>query len=634
MRRTVKKYAFIGLMSQKDAFFEKAQQSGFIEFIPASKTKKARLPKALEVYVQALKILRHQDECEQESVGGAKVLANRVVELKHLLAALDDEERSLSSEIARVRIFGDFDLSEIEHSKLNRHIQFFTRKQSKRNLNGELPEDLIYIGTEFDLDYFVSVSKEQVQIPDMIEMQIERPLGALQSRLREVTLERKRFQKELKSLAANKALIEAEFIDELNVYNLEFAQNETAPELEEMLFVAECWIPTIKLAAVHTLMKDFSVHCEPLPIHKDDHVPTYLDNKGFSRIGEDLVEIYDVPSASDKDPSPWVYWAFILFFSIIVADAGYGMLYLALALFLRHKFKHLKGSGKRFLTLVMSIAIGCVAWGALTASFFGMHLRPDNPVSHYSMIGYLSRAKAEYHMSHKDDVYQFWVDKYPLLTRATSGAEFINNATENKDGQLRFPIDEEFADNILMELALLIGTIHICLSLLRYGLRSWANFGWIAFMIGAYLFLPSMLNATSLVNFLNLVSKPTATTFGLQLLTVGVSFSVIIAFIQLRLKGLGEIANIIQIFADTLSYLRLYALGLAGMMMAATFNGIAKDAGLFMGILILVAGHALNITMGAIGGIIHGLRLNFLEWYHYSFDGGGRFFKPLKLLRR
>ncbi len=631
MRKDVKKYAFIGMMSQREAFFKEAQKSGFVEFIPASKAKKVSLPKELEVYVQALKILGHQEALEQESSGDPKLCADRSVELKHLLGALDDEERALDAEISRVGVFGDFDLAAIDSEHLKRQIQFFTRKQSKQ---GDVPEELIFIGTEFDLDYFVGVSKERQQIPDMIEMQIDRPLGELQKRLHEVYEERKRYTSELKSLAAFIDIIQADFIDHLNTYNLEFAQNETKGELDDALFVAECWIPSHKLTAVNTLMKQFSVHCEPIPADKDERVPTYLDNKGFSRIGEDLVQIYDVPSDTDKDPSPWVYWAFILFFSIIVADAGYGFLYLGLALFLRHKFKHLKGAGKRFLTLVTSIAIGCVAWGFLTASFFGMHLKPDNPLNHYSLIGYLTRAKAEYHITHKDDVYQLWVKKYPILTEASTGEQFINGAKENKDGQLLFPINEEFADNILMELALLIGTLHICLSLLRYGWRSWANFGWIAFMVGAYLFLPSMLNATSLVNFLGLVSKTTATTFGLQLLTVGISFAVIIAFIQLRLKGLGEIANVIQIFADTLSYLRLYALGLAGMMMAATFNGIARDAGLFVGVLILLAGHGLNITMGAIGGIIHGLRLNFLEWYHYSFDGGGKFFKPLKLLRR
>jgi len=55
-------------------------------------------------------------------------------------------------------------------------------------------------------------------------------------------------------------------------------------------------------------------------------------------MGEDLVKIYDVPDPSDKDPSKWVLFSFALFFSIIVADAGYGLIFLGLSLFMRWKF--------------------------------------------------------------------------------------------------------------------------------------------------------------------------------------------------------------------------------------------------------------------------------------------------------
>jgi V/A-type H+-transporting ATPase subunit I len=55
------------------------------------------------------------------------------------------------------------------------------------------------------------------------------------------------------------------------------------------------------------------------------------------------------------------------------------------------------------------------------------------------------------------------------------------------------------------------------------------------------------------------------------------------------------------------------------------------DAGLFFGALIIALGHVTNITLGIMGGVIHGLRLNFLEWYHHCFEGGGKKFNPLKL---
>jgi V/A-type H+-transporting ATPase subunit I len=48
---------------------------------------------------------------------------------------------------------------------------------------------------------------------------------------------------------------------------------------------------------------------------------------------------------------------------------------------------------------------------------------------------------------------------------------------------------------------------------------------------------------------------------------------------------------------------------------------------------VIILGHGINISLGLMAGVIHGLRLNFIEWYHYSFEGGGRFFNPLKLLK-
>src|SRR5262249_3321915 len=113
----------------------------------------------------------------------------------------------------------------------------------------------------------------------------------------------------------------------------------------------------------------------------------------------------------------------------------------------------------------------------------------------------------------------------------------------------------------------------------------------------------------------------------------GLGLAVILAIVQRRLVGLAEIMHVIQVFADVMSYLRIYALSLAGLIMAATFNRIAASAPVYVGFLILLAVHSLNFSLALIGGLIHGLRLNFIEWYHYSFEGGGKKFNPLTLLK-
>ena len=88
---------------------------------------------------------------------------------------------------------------------------------------------------------------------------------------------------------------------------------------------------------------------------------------------------------------------------------------------------------------------------------------------------------------------------------------------------------------------------------------------------------------------------------------------------------------LIQIFADILSYLRLYALGLAGALVNSDHQRSCRFSSFCLRRFNCTAlGHCVNIVLGIMGGVIHGLRLNFLEWYHYCFEGGGKMFNPLK----
>jgi V/A-type H+-transporting ATPase subunit I len=245
----------------------------------------------------------------------------------------------------------------------------------------------------------------------------------------------------------------------------------------------------------------------------------------------------------------------------------------------------------------------------------------------------LIEKKADFHLGQKDDVYDFWVEKYPIIAKASSGKDMLQMVTAQKKGITSYPIIDEFTGNIILEFTLILGIVHISVSFLRYLRRHIAGLGWVCFMIGGYLFFPMMLHATTIPEFMGWISKPISAAFGLQCLYGGIGFALIVAIIQHRLKGLGEIANMVQVFADVLSYLRLYALSLAGAIMASTFNQEGSALGLFAGFIVIIAGHGINILLAVMGGVIHGLRLNFLEWYHYCFDGGGRLFNPLRKLK-
>jgi V/A-type H+-transporting ATPase subunit I len=102
------------------------------------------------------------------------------------------------------------------------------------------------------------------------------------------------------------------------------------------------------------------------------------------------------------------------------------------------------------------------------------------------------------------------------------------------------------------------------------------------------------------------------------------------------LDGLRALTGVTRVFGDVLSYLRLFALGLASASLALTFNDLARQAGqvqglgLLFAILILFVGHLLNLLLALMSGVVHGLRLNYIEFYNWALSGEGYAFKPFR----
>jgi V/A-type H+-transporting ATPase subunit I len=264
-----------------------------------------------------------------------------------------------------------------------------------------------------------------------------------------------------------------------------------------------------------------------------------------------------------------------------------------------------------------------VGWGVFTGAFFGIDFRSDSFVKQISPFQKLVEKKAEYHLEQKDDVYEEWAPHFQGK-QVSSGKQFLAEAP----GAYR-----EFSDSLLLEIALLMGIVHVGSALVRFWRRSWAGVAWAGFLVGAYFFFPKTLNATTLVNIFGWVDKETARILGEKILSVSIGLAVILGLIQNRWKGILEPMNVIQVSGDVLSYLRLYALALASSIMAVTFNDMGSAVQIVGGVLIIVGGHITNIALSSMSGVIHGLRLNFIEWYHYAFLGGGRMFNPLRLLK-
>lgn len=627
----LKKHLFYGIKKDLELFFEAAQKVGFIEFI-GKKRQVKELPFSLKNFLSAIKILKKQPVLFQKEDLSAEDAVKRILEIDSDIDRLKDMEAVLETEVMKALPLGDFSEEDIlfVRKEANLIFQFFFIKSSEK-LKKRMPPELIYVATEYDLDYYLSLSSEHKSYPGFVEVKISKPAKILKKRLDMICENRLLLERKLRRYSSYLELIRKEILNRYNEHNLQVAKNETSLELEEHIFSIEGWVPKTKKEELQKLLETFLVETEETEIEKKIRVPTCLENQPTAQVGEDLVKIYDIPSTTDKDPSLWVLGFFTFFFSIIVSDAGYGTIFLILALILKWRFKKPSAVVKRFIKLVFLLSFGCIIWGVFTASFFGINFPPDHPWQKISIIEILIEKKAAYHLAMKDDVYQLWSKKYPAIKEAKNGHEFVLRALSDEG---KYEVVNEFFRNVLLELSLLIGVFHITIAFLLNLRRNWAGVGWILFLFGGYLWAPSILKSTSLVYFTHLLTKETAIQIGNYLLSCSLPLVMILALIQHKLAGFKEIVGLIGIFGDVLSYLRLYALALAGMVLSQTFNGFGAQFGLTIGIVLIIFGHLVNISMSIMGGIIHGLRLNFLEWYNHCFEGGGKLFNPLRLFKK
>ena len=635
MRIDVQKYLVVGPASVQNQFFQTMQQLGIVEFIAGSRPP-LKESDEIQCFIDALHVLRRMAPVKQEPIDGqesAYILARSVVDLERDLEVLREEEKNIEKEILRLEVFGDFALSEVKdfEQQANRVFQFFFCKKEeelKRHENSEM----IFIDSANNLDYFIAINKERRSYEGFVEIIIEGSVVDFKDQLAVVQRKIQSNEAKLSELAHKNNLIKHGLINSLNQYNLKASEAKREQALEGSLFVVECWISKNNIKTVEKAADSLSVTIEPIKIESRDVVPTYLENKRFARIGEDLVDIYDTPSKEDKDPSLWVFVAFSIFFSMIVGDAGYGLLLLMCSLYLFFKYRNKGGMSGRVIKLAISLSLGCIFWGILQASFFGIDLMPNSGFRKLSIIDWMINKKADYLLTNKSEAYQELISEFPQLKSATTSEEFLMSIKRQQDGSGPYVVYNKLSGEVLIEVSLFIGALHIAFAFARGLRRGWSGIGWICFIVGAYIYFPVFLKSLSLTHYIFHLPYVLGGVIGTYLIFGGISLAVILAIVQNRLVGCTEVLRVINVFSDVVSYLRIYALSLAGVVMACTFNQVGSSLPIYIGVFVIFIGHMVNITLAIMGGVIHGLRLNFIEWYHYGFDGGGRKFCPLSLI--
>ncbi|MBN1872439.1 MAG: hypothetical protein JW800_07690 [Candidatus Omnitrophica bacterium] len=313
---------------------------------------------------------------------------------------------------------------------------------------------------------------------------------------------------------------------------------------------------------------------------EEDKVPTLIRNPRWVSIIEPVFKVLGIlPGYKELDISLWFLLFFSVFFGMLIGDAGYGLVFFALTMFAHLRFG--KRVREKSVFVLFYILSSCaVIWGVLTGTFFG----------------------------------QGWI------------------------GQSVQPLIPALRDNrTLQSLCFLLGVLHLSVAHLWRAavklpsLRALSDIGWTLILWGAY-FLAKML-------ILGYAFPDVA-----KWLLIAGALSVVLFTNPSRnvFKGIGAgfgslILNIVNSFTDVVSYIRLFAVGLASVAIADSFNDMAVAFGYsnllttLVTSLILFLGHTLNILLGPLAVLVHGVRLNVLEFCtHLDVKWSGISYKPLE----
>jgi V/A-type H+/Na+-transporting ATPase subunit I len=358
----------------------------------------------------------------------------------------------------------------------------------------------------------------------------------------------------------------------------------------DQLFAVQGWAPSERVSALKQFAAERKLALTIEGPGPQDTPPTLLDNPPALRGGEGLVEFYMTPAYRLWDPSKAVFFAFAVFFAMIFSDAGYAVI-LGLILLAMWRRMGRTASGRGLRDVMLALVIFSIVYGVLVGTYFGIGPPAGS-----------------------------WLASLHVLD--------ANN------------------QRLMMWISIGVGTAHLVYANLvtvwwrRHSPTALSALGWAAIIFGGF----CLGLGKSYSEVPELASLPTVGLWGLGLGGVLVflftserPFSLAPAHLFGRLvDGLKGVTGLSKAFGDVLSYLRLFALGLASIKLAEAFNGLAvtsfafKGVGLLLGLLVLLVGHVINFAMGIMSGVVHGLRLNLIEFFNWSLPQEGEVFRAFE----
>lgn len=598
------KYSFILLSGQTEEFLSKIQDLGVIDITrsvkPVDEKSEALLSEA-DTVKKALAVL---NSCDAEPEKGFRFDGDPVEAALKAQAYVEELKNELSSankELSARRPWGQFSteaIGRLEAQGLK--IRFYSCQKKKFDPAWAEIQPLQVVSETDTTVFFVTVAPVSEEYSFPIE-----PMAAPEGSVNEMELTIKDLETKLserKKLLGNLKVCIGElrqrYNEKLGALDLYLAESATEMAADSHLAVVTGFAPTDDDKRLCDEFDALGIYYIHEPATKEDNPPIKLHNNWFAKNFEVLTGMYGMPVYDEFDPTPVLGPFFMLFFAMCMGDAGYGIVLMLIALFMKLKMQDTSlGQMYRLIGFLGGMTFFV---GLFLGTFFGMSILEAS-----------------------------WTPEW-LKALCVDGW---------------FPEGKIAGFPVQMVLAVAIGVLHICLAMIiktinytkRFGFsKTVSTWGWTTLIVGGIIVIALGMTEVLSESAFKWVIIALAAVSSLAIFVFNTPGRNPLVNIG---SGLWDTYNMVTgLMGDVLSYIRLYALGLAGGMLGNAFNIMGSmildipvpGVNWVFCIVILIFGHVLNLAMSCLGAFVHPLRLTFVEYFKNSgYEGTGLKYNPL-----
>lgn len=632
----MKKVSLIVLGDKKTEALKKLRKLGLlhIEITEGKGSRLAELHEQTALLENAIYIAgeRLQKSTQQNNDGGvdALAIAEDVAALTEEKKKLQTEQIVLNNELSRLKGWGEIDPDDIlALAQKGVDVSAYEIPKAVYQQLGDNVKTVVLSKTKASVKCLImrednegetldSLSDFELELPRESTAQIRQNISKIESCIKEIDDKITEYSSDIDCMKNKAAELQKKI--EFEIYSTGMDEENLSENDKGDITVSyfKGYIEEENLEKLKTAAKANSWGLLAEDPTEEDNVPTKLKNNKFVSLIYPLTDFLGtVPGYFEHDISAWFLFFILIFFGIIFGDGGYGLLVTAVAAIPIVKSLISKKSPSPTFLLVGLFGISTIVWGTLTCTWFGISAENLPQALRSISIPFISNVYA-------DKIWQpFWVHGDIGLTTAQNLQIFC------------------------FTLALIqLSIAHILAAFRnRKSLKIIGDIGSILQLIGIYyVVLSFVVNSAVFPMGLNIGGVPVGT-LAISLVAVGFVLSFVFSnyegsIVKSLLSSLTNIVSVllgvVNVFSDIVSYIRLWAVGLAGSAISATVNEFAGPLFgnfLFMilAIILLVFGHGLNMILNILSVIVHGIRLNTLEFSsHLDMSWSGHKFKPFE----